>query len=170
MANQKITITIIDETGGSAAPSPAQDEDESQNEKDKKKKSILSPKQHLALSYMEQFGSQVLTAAQEAIDTRYSLEEDYVGQTNLQNAVKAISIASGFAKSIYTGAVSGAKAGAVGAVVGAVVSSSLYAGKTILAAQISLTNQARSMDQQAYGQYFNSVRYGLINDSHGTEN
>ena len=110
-------------------------------------------------------------AAEDYIDSWWLLEEDYVGQTNVNNAKTVIGIVSNIGKSTINGALTGAKVGgAVGAVVGAAIGLGKSVTDTVFGARKVLVDEYRSLEQTAYSQYFSGVRNGLISGSRGTEN
>lgn len=172
MTSAKIRIEIIDDSGNED-PSAEQDEDESNVSnsviKTKEKDEKLA-KKAVAMYFLKLAMKQTEEVADQALNVWYQTEEDYLGQTNVSNAKTAISIA----KSIGTTAMAGFSIekhfGTVGVVARAAVLTVSGLFTTAYNAYMNVQKSYISLDNQAYSQYYNSERYGLINGSSGTEN
>lgn len=165
---EKIIVQIMDETGTaisekSPSPFPSSNKtDISQTTKSGKKDKESAAKFQVFWEFAQKTWNDVKSDAEYGVGNWYSREEDYIGQTNVEKAKEAISIASSIGKAAAAGFEAG---GTVGAVVGVALS----VGQTIINARKTVVDEYSQLDSAAYSQYYNSKRAGLVNGSKGTQ-
>lgn len=169
-----IEIRIVSQTSDSPSPDAKGDDTEVKNDsnQDKKKNSKATTATYLAASYItKNIVSEVITEAQYFYGKYATISEDYKGQTNVQNAMKTISMASSFTFSSLAGAKLGSTVGGLpGAIVGAIVGAVTNVVKTVSTGMHGAADSISQIRQQAYSNYFYGERAGYADGSQGTEN
>ena len=156
---REIIVRIVEGTGNGEPSSDAKLEEE-EKEKNSSKNSVKK----VAAAYVtEQALSLLLNEAQYFFGKWENLNEDYVGQNNMQNTMRILNSVAGLATSTIAG---GMVAGPLGMVVGATVGLM----KNIINTQHTMREYRENVYQQIYSNYFFGTRVGFVNGGRGTEN
>lgn len=170
MAAKEIVIKIYSSEEGSKEPSSTPEKNPSEPSVDAKpmaKKAATAA----AAAYITKNAIQVVKTAMSASYGRYlDLSEDYKAQVGQENLKAHINEIASIGSSIASGAYLGMKFGPVGAILGAVAGAVVGVTKAVFSRQITMSNQAKAIHEEAYSLYFNTSRAGMINYSRGTEN
>jgi len=169
-----IEIRILSQASDSPSPDAKDDStdiksDANQDAKKEKKPTSVA---YLSAYYLtKNFISEAIGEAQYFYGKYATMSEDYKGQTNVQNAMKTISMASSLTFSALAGAKMGSLAGGLpGAIVGAVAGAAISATKTATSGLHNAADSVAQIRQQAYSNYFYGERAGYADGSQGTEN
>lgn len=100
----------------------------------------------------------------------FDLTENYKSQQNMENIKAQLGVIGSVAGSTVSGATLGAQFGPLGAIIGAVFGLAVGVTNVELNKTRTLEAQERSMHENAFALYFNTVRGGQVNYSRGTEN
>lgn len=172
---KKITIEIIDSTADEpVSPDQASSKtgaDSTTEGGKKNNKREIDPRKQLVIDFVKGTADKTIELAERGASLWYNMEDDYIGQTNVSNAMVAIKSTENIISSAVSigkvgfviGGAAGAAVGAAAGLIGGGISLFINAHKTVI-------NEYQQLDQIAYSQYFSGVRYGLINGSRGTEN
>ena len=172
---RKITIEIIDSTANEPV-SPDQSisdtgADVSTEGGVKSNKNKRDPKNEIFKNFLKRIPEQTLYLAERGANMYASMEDDYVGQTNVANANMIINSAQNLiGTTVSMAKVGNLVGGPVGALVGGTVGAMGSAIGIGLKANASVISQYQQLDAIAYSQYFSGMRYGLINGGRGTQN
>lgn len=168
-----IEIKILSQMPDSPSPDAKDDDtevkpDTNQDAKKAKKPTSMA---YLAAAYItKNIVTEVISEAQYFYGKYASLTEDYKGQTNVQNAMKTVSMVSNLTFSALAGAKMGSVAGPYGAVAGAVVGAATSIVKAVTSGLRDAADSIAQIRQQAYSNYFYGERAGYADGSQGTEN
>lgn len=117
-----------------------------------------------------QASAQIKSAVSLSVSRYFSLKEDYLGETTLQNALTAVNKTMSFGTAVLGGAATGSLLSPVGTAAGAMIGAIGWAtGEVISGIQThnaTMLEIGTSAKQSAFAQ----ERYGLINGGRGTEN
>lgn len=171
---KKITIEIIDSTADDPVspdqPSSETGADSTTEGGKKNNKTEKDPRKELLVKALKAGFDQTLDLAERTASLWYNLEDDYVGQTNVSNAMTAIKSAESVISATVTLGKIGSLAGITGAAVGVVAGLTGGGISLLINARKTVVNEYQQLDQVAYSQYFSGVRYGLVSGGRGTEN
>lgn len=115
--------------------------------------------------------SAITSAVSLSVSRYFTMKEDYMAETSLNNTMSALSKVASFGTSVAGGAVVGAQAGgAIGAGIGAAIAAVGWGITEGINAVGAYNNQMKSLQTSVYQSGFMQARYGLVNGGRGTEN
>lgn len=172
---RKIIVQIVSNVVDKAS-SPSADagggsggNDESQPKADTTDKKKINATAGFAYQISRTVTSQVVSQANYYVGKYYSMTEDYKGQQNSQNTMKAISLVTGTASSaVSLGVLGGTAFGPVGAIVGATLGVAMSAVTNYMNAKNEYNEAMLAIHENAYSNYFYSERAGYADGGRGT--
>ena len=119
----------------------------------------------------EKVGNIVMQTAQVSLNRYFSMSENYMAETDYQNAMTLINKGKSLYSSLTTSALAGgAVGGPFGVAVGAIIGATSWAANEYVNYQQRMSNYYQNLNATRYQTEFDRTRMGLTNEGKGTEN
>ena len=171
--DRKIIVQIIGtEEEETAGPDEKKVEGSTKNSKKKNsKQEIEFNAKALVKMGTEKVGDTITHTAQVSLNRYFSMSENYMAETDYQNAMTIVNKGKSFYRTISSGALAGnAVGGPMGAAVGAIISAGTWGINEYVNYQQRMSNYYQNLNATRYQTEFDRTRLGLTNEGKGTEN
>lgn len=120
---------------------------------------------------LEKVSGTVMQTAQVSLNRYFSMSENYMAETDYQNAMTLINKGKSFYSSLTTSALAGGSiGGAFGVAVGAIIGATSWVANEYVNYQQRMSNYYQNLNATRYQTEFDRTRMGLTNEGKGTEN
>lgn len=170
---RRIIVQIIGgETSTQPGPEAKDVEGSPEDVKEKNsKKEIESGAKALVKMGVEKVGNIAMQTAQVSLNRYFSMSENYMAETDYQNAMTMINKSKSLYSTIASGAMAGAAVGGpMGAAVGTIISAGAWGINEYVNYQQRMSNYYQNLNATRYQTEFDRTRLGLTNEGKGTEN
>ena len=169
---RRIVVQII---GGDTTTQPGPEEKEMEGSQESIKaktsqKETKSGAKALVKMGVERVGNIAMQTAQVSLNRYFSMSENYMAETDYQNAMTMINKSKSFVSTIASGAMAGAVGGPFGMAVGAIISAGAWGASEYVNYQQRMSNYYQNLNATRYQTEFDRTRLGLTNEGKGTEN
>ena len=169
MANErKIIVEIVTNFKGAEA----KDQDGS-NDDARQKNNANSKEQAVKAMVMMALGKvtdTVTNAVSLSMNRYFSMSENYMAETDYQNAMSFINKGKSFIGTVGASAMGGTALGPGGMAIGAVIGAAAWVGNEFVSYQQKMSNYYQNLNATNFQTEFDRTRMGLSNEGKGTEN
>ena len=170
MANEKRIIVEI-KVSGSTNDEKKQPGDPNETKNKNKQKTKEEASKAIATMALENVASLVINSAGVSMSRYFSMSENYMAETDFQNAITMINKGKSFASTIFLSSkAAGLAAGPYGAALGAIIGAATWVGSEYINYQQKMSNYYQNLNATNYQTEFDRTRLGLTNEGKGTEN
>lgn len=163
-----IVVKII--TTGDDSSNKQEGSPEDVKEKNSKKE-IESGAKALVKMGTEKVGNIVMQTAQVSLNRYFSMSENYMAETDYQNAMTMINKSKSLYSTMASGVMMGAAVGGpVGMAIGSIISAGTFVASEFVNYQQRMSNYYQNLNATRYQTEFDRTRMGLTNEGKGTEN